>query len=38
MDDGDSVVRSVEKAGAGPGDDGSTTPLPETVRISLLYP
>jgi hypothetical protein len=36
MDDGDSVVRSVDRAGAAPGDDGSATPLPETVRISLL--
>ncbi|CAD6272596.1 unnamed protein product [Miscanthus lutarioriparius] len=33
MDDGDSVVRSVDKAGAAPGDDGSATPLPETVQI-----
>nr|CAB3464201.1 unnamed protein product [Digitaria exilis] len=35
MDDGDSVVRSVDRAGAAPGDDGSAAPLPETVRISL---
>ncbi|RLM99627.1 hypothetical protein C2845_PM06G03280 [Panicum miliaceum] len=33
MDDGDSVVRSVDRAGAAPGDDGSATPLPETVQI-----
>jgi hypothetical protein len=38
MDDGDSAVRSVDKAGAAPGDDGSATPLPETVRISRLFP
>jgi hypothetical protein len=36
MDDGDSVVRSIDRAGAAPGDDGGATPLPETVRISLV--
>ena len=36
MDDGDSAVRSADRAGAAPGDDGSAMPLPETVRISLL--
>jgi len=35
MDDGDSAVRSADRAGAAPGDDGSAMPLPETVRISL---
>lgn len=34
MDDVDSVARSVDKVGAAPGDDGGSTPLPETVRIS----
>jgi hypothetical protein len=36
MDDVDSVVGSGDKAGEAPGDDGSSTPLPETVRIDLL--
>ncbi|GJN35809.1 hypothetical protein PR202_gb24616 [Eleusine coracana subsp. coracana] len=36
MDDVDSVARSVDRGGAVPGDDGSVTPLPETVRISFL--
>jgi len=31
MDDGDSAVRSADRAGAAPGDDGSAMPLPETV-------
>ncbi|KAF6983026.1 hypothetical protein CFC21_001324 [Triticum aestivum] len=32
MDDGDSVARSADKDDAPPGDDGSSTPLPETVE------
>ncbi|GJM94850.1 hypothetical protein PR202_ga11532 [Eleusine coracana subsp. coracana] len=36
MDDVDSVARSVDRGGAAPGDDGSATPLPETVRISFF--
>jgi hypothetical protein len=36
MDDVDSVARSIDRAGAAPGDDGSAMPLPETVRISFL--
>uniref|UniRef100_A0A0D9WDQ8 non-specific serine/threonine protein kinase n=1 Tax=Leersia perrieri TaxID=77586 RepID=A0A0D9WDQ8_9ORYZ len=34
MDDVDSVVGSGEKRGAAPGDDGSSTPLPETVQVA----
>ncbi|KAM3407809.1 hypothetical protein ACQJBY_001266 [Aegilops geniculata] len=33
MDDGDSVARSADKDDAPPGDDGSSTPLPETIQI-----
>lgn len=36
MDDVDSVARSADKDDAPPGDDGSSTPLPETVRISSI--
>ena len=36
MDDVDSVARSADKADAPPGDDGSSAPLPETVRISSI--
>jgi hypothetical protein len=34
MDDVDSVVGSGDKAGEAPGDDGSSTPLPETVQVA----
>jgi hypothetical protein len=36
MDDGESVGRSEDKADAPPGDDGTSAPLPETVRISSI--